>query len=150
LTTSILSYDPSLRQDFVDLNTAWLEEFFEVEEHDRQVFRNIEELILRPGGEIFFCSSDGVIVGTVAMQKMEEGVYELAKMAVAKPYRGRGLSNSLMSACIAFARKKNAGKIVLLSNTRMTPAINLYRKFGFVEVPLGETDYARADIQMEL
>jgi predicted N-acetyltransferase YhbS len=149
MTTSIRTYDPSYKQTFIDLNTAWLNEFFEVEEHDRQVFNNLEELIIRPGGEIFFCLADDTVVGTVAMQKMSDGVYELAKMAVAKPWRGRGFSNPLMTACIEFAKKKEAAKIVLLSNTRMVPAIRLYRKFGFVEVPLGETDYARADIQME-
>jgi ribosomal protein S18 acetylase RimI-like enzyme/SAM-dependent methyltransferase len=150
MTTSIHTYDPSYRQHFIDLNTAWLNEFFEVEEHDRQVFNKIEESIIRPGGEIFFCLEDGAVVGTVAMQKMAEGIYELAKMAIAKPFRGRGFSNSLMSACIEFATKKKASKIVLVSNTGMIPAIRLYHKFGFVEVPLDETDYARADIQMEL
>ena len=150
MPTSIRTYDPSYKQSFIDLNTAWLNEFFAVEEHDRQVFSNIEEVIIRPGGEIFFCLSDDVVVGTVAMQKLSDDVYELAKMAVAKPYRGRGFSNELMSACLEFARARKAAKVVLLSNTRMVPAIRLYRKSGFVEVPLGETDYAWADIQMEL
>ena len=150
MPTSIHKYDPSYKQSFIDLNTAWLNEFFEVEEHDRQVFRNIEDTIIKPGGEIFFCLLDNEVVGTVAMQKVTDGIFELAKMAVAKPFRGRGFSNALMSACINFARERSATRIVLLSNTRMVPAIALYRKFGFVEVPLGETDYARADIRMEL
>jgi ribosomal protein S18 acetylase RimI-like enzyme len=40
---------------------------------------------------------------------------------------------------------------MLVSNTRLAPALRLYRKCGFVEVPMEPgIEYARADIQMEL
>jgi ribosomal protein S18 acetylase RimI-like enzyme len=40
---------------------------------------------------------------------------------------------------------------MLVSNTRRAGALRLYRKQGFVEVPLvSGIEYARADIQMEL
>ena len=40
---------------------------------------------------------------------------------------------------------------MLVSNTRLGPALNLYRKHGFREVPLGPGNgYSRADIQLEL
>ena len=40
---------------------------------------------------------------------------------------------------------------MLVSNTGLGPAIALYRKCGFREVPMEPgIEYARADIQMEL
>ena len=146
----ILPYTSLYRQHFIDLNTEWLEKYFTVEPHDQQVFDKIEEVILAPGGEIFFCQYNDEIAGTVAMQKIDEDTFELAKMAVTEKYQGKGLSNLLMSACIDFAVKQKASKIILLSNRSLIPAISLYTKFGFKEVPLDPTDYSRANIQMEL
>lgn len=146
----LITYQPELKQAFIDLNSQWLEEYFFVEEHDRHVFDNIEEIVIKPGGQIFFVEVDGIIAGTVAIQKINDTTFELAKMTVAKEFRGKGLSKKLMDAAINFAREEKAEKIFLLSNRKLTPAITLYKQSGFVETPIAENDYARADIQMEL
>lgn len=146
----IIAYDPRYKSDFIRLNKAWLEEYFFVEPHDIAVFENIEDIILKPGGEIFFCLADNEIAGTVAMQKINDSVFEMAKLAVDKPFQGKKLSHYLMEACIAFAKAQKAQKIMLMSSTKLDTALHLYRKYNFIEVPLDETDYHRADIQMEL
>ncbi len=146
----ISTYNPTYRQNFIDLNTEWLEKYFAVEPHDLQTFKKLEVEILQNDGEIFFCKDGEQVVGTVAMQKLEDGIYELAKMAVTEIYQGKGISNQLMEECIAFAKAKKAKKIILLSNRSLLPALSLYKKYGFIEVPLAETDYSRANIQMEL
>ena len=146
----IITYDPKYKNQFISLNKAWLEEYFFVEQHDMEVFDNLEEVILKPGGEIFFCIIDDEVAGTVAMQKVNDTKYELAKLAVDKKFQGQKLSNLLMDACIDFAKEKKATTIMLMSSTKLDTALNLYRKYHFVETPLDETDYHRADIQMEL
>lgn len=149
-SVKIITYTPAYRQHFIDMNMEWLQKYFVPEQHDTDVFNNLEELILIPGGQIFFCLYNNEVAGTVAMQKIDDTTFELAKMAVTEKYKGKGLSNLLLENCIQFAKKKNITKVILLSNTALEPAINLYRKFGFKEVPLGTRDYARANIQMEL
>jgi len=146
----IIPYSPEFKKDFISLNKAWLEEYFYIEPHDVEAFENLEQIILNPGGEIFFCLIDNEVAGTVAMQKIDNTTFELAKLAVDKKFRGRKLANLLMETCIAFAKENKAEKIILLSSTKLDTALNLYRKYNFTEVPLDETDYARADIQMEL
>ncbi len=146
----IITYKPEFKQRFIDLNTASLEEYFFVEQHDKEVFENIEEVVLKPGGEIFFCLLDAEVVGTVAMQKVNDSVIEMAKLAVDKKHQGKKLGNLLVDACIDFARKNNYKTLMLVSSTKLNTALNLYRKYGFTETPLEETDYHRADIQMEL
>lgn len=150
MNVEIITYQPQYKNLFVSLNKAWLEEYFFVENHDLEVFENIEDIILKPGGEIFFCLVNDEVAGTVAMQKVNDKVYEMAKLAIDKQFQGQKLSNLLVDACIDFAKKKNAEKIMLVSSTKLTPALNLYRKYNFIETPLDETDYHRADIQMEL
>jgi ribosomal protein S18 acetylase RimI-like enzyme len=75
---------------------------------------------------------------------------EIAKMAVAPAARGRGLGDRLMEASLEFARETGASRVIIVSNTVLAPAIRLYRKHGFVEVPL-ESDgrYQRANIRLE-
>lgn len=146
----IIGYHPQYKNDFIKLNKAWLEEYFYVEPHDLETFNNIEKDIIDKEGEIFFCLVNDKIAGTVAMIKVDDETYELAKMAVDKNFQGLKLSNLLMEACIHFAKSKKAKKIFLVSNTKLSPAINLYKKFNFIETPLAPTDYDRANIQMEL
>lgn len=145
-----MGYDPQYKDDFIKLNKAWLEEYFYIEPHDIDTFNNIENEIIEKDGEIFFCKVNNEIAGTVAMIKTNNTTYELAKMAVDKKFQGMKLSKLLMEACIEFAKKKKAEKIFLLSNTKLLPAINLYKKFNFIEIPLTPNDYDRANIQMEL
>ncbi|MCL9807545.1 GNAT family N-acetyltransferase [Flavobacterium amniphilum] len=146
----IIGYNPQYKNDFIRLNKAWLEEYFYVEPHDLETFNNIENDIIAKEGEIFFCLADNEIAGTVAMIKVDGKTYELAKMAVDKKFQGMKLSNLLMETSIEFAKQHNATKIFLVSNRILKPALNLYSKYNFVEVPMDETDYDRADIQMEL
>jgi ribosomal protein S18 acetylase RimI-like enzyme len=70
-------------------------------------------------------------------------------MAVAIGFQGLGIGQKLLLHCFALAEKKGIQKLILYSNRRLLPAIHLYKKFGFVEVPLEEGVYERADIKME-
>jgi GNAT superfamily N-acetyltransferase len=153
-------YDPARpdhRAAFRDLNLAWIEAHFIVEPRDRHELDDPEGHILAAGGEIFMAespSADGrgrvEVVGTCALLAEPGGVFELAKMAVGEAARGHGVARALVAAVIAAARARGATRLELLSNTALAPAIGLYRSFGFVEVPLPASDYARANIKMVL
>lgn len=93
---------------------------------------------------------EGEIVGACALIKVNRRVFELAKMAVSDRAQGKGIGYALGKACIDKAKELGIKKLELLSNTRLQPAISLYTKLGFKEVPLPPTDYERADIKMEL
>lgn len=72
-------------------------------------------------------------------------------MAVDKESRGKGYGNLLMEAVIEGARNKNAYKILIISNTILDAAINLYKKYGFITTRLGQDpDYERGNIKMQL
>lgn len=150
--TRVITWRDELRPDFERLNREWIERWFVLEPPDLEVFRDPRRHVVEPGGEIFFVLDDeGAVRGTCAVLPHGPGTLELAKMAVSPEARGRGYGDLLMQAAIAFARRAGAGRLMLVSNTRLEPAIRLYRKHGFVEVPVeGAQGYERVDIQLEL
>lgn len=147
----VVGFDERFARDFADLNYEWIEKAYSVESHDREILDHPVEEIIEKGGQIFFAVVDGNAAGTVALIEMIDDAFELAKMAVSPNYRGLGLSNLLMDACIEYSRDQGKRRIILESNTKQVAAIKLYRKFGFVETPLDpNSHFVRANIRMEL
>lgn len=147
----IISFDPIYTKDFKNLNIAWLEKYFWVEPHDEEVLGNPENYIIKPGGTIFFVRDIDKIVGTVALMKMEEGVFELTKMAVTPEYQGRKIGQKLMEHTIHFAKNQGWKSLIIYSNRKLENAIYIYHKYGFREIPIGENNpYSRGDIKMKL
>ena len=138
---------------FYDLNIEWLKTFFYVEPYDEEVLSNPDKYIIDKGGHIFFAKLNNEIVGTVALMPMKEkNVYELTKMAVSPKHRGYKIGQQLMQKCIDFAKEQSFDKLVLYSSTKLENAIYIYRKYGFIEIPVEENSppYVRSDIKMEL
>jgi len=147
----ILSYTPKYAEDFKNLNIAWLEKYFWVEPHDEDVLGNPEKYIIEPGGNIFFVKENEEIIGTVALMKMEDTIFELTKMAVTPSSQGKNIGQQLMEHTIDFAKQKNWKKLIIYSNRKLENAIYIYKKYGFIEIPIEENNpYSRGDIKMEL
>jgi ribosomal protein S18 acetylase RimI-like enzyme len=146
----IVDYEPRHRAAFRDLNLAWITTHFRVEAADRRALGDPDGYILARGGHILVAELDGVAVGVCALLRQEDGSFELAKMAVDPAAQGRRIGWALGRAAIERARALGAPRVELLSNTVLEPAIRLYRALGFVEVPLPETEYERANIKMVL
>src|SRR5262245_26754998 len=147
----VVRFRPELAPVFESLNREWIEQDFEIEEADLVIFADPFKEIVKPGGQIFFVLADSRAVGTCAVIRLNERVYELAKMAVSSKWRGRGYGDFLIENAIAFAKQASAERLILVSNTRLKPAIALYEKHGFKSVPITDAeDYKRVDIQMEL
>lgn len=149
--STIIRFEPRYAKLFAYLNYQWIEESYGIEQHDRDLLDHPFESIIEPGGEIFFALVGEEIAGTVAMVKLDDRHFELAKMAVSPEFRGRKIGDALMLACVEHARAEGASRIILESNTKQKAAVELYRKYGFVEIPLDpNSHFVRANIRMEL
>jgi ribosomal protein S18 acetylase RimI-like enzyme len=151
LQIQIIDYESKYQSDFFELNKAWIEKDFPLEETDIRVLTDPEHFILNQGGIILLAKANEAIVGTCALKKVNEGEYELTKMAVDENYRGRKIGEQLGKVALDKARQMNGDKVILYSN-RITSAIavNLYYKLGFIEVALTPGIYKRANIKMEI
>jgi ribosomal protein S18 acetylase RimI-like enzyme len=148
-TVEIIPFSLDLKEPIKTLNIEWLQKYFRVEEKDELVLSNPQEEIIDKGGLIFYAKYNNEILGTVSLMKIDDATFELSKMAVSNKAQGLGIGNKLLVHCLAVAEENNIKRLILYSNRILLPAIHLYEKFGFVEVPLGNISYERANIKME-
>lgn len=149
----IVEYQPQYKNAFYEFNRRWIEMYWELEPHDIEVLENPEKHILEKGGHIFVALYKGTPVGVCALCPMPGNPvydFELAKLAVNDSIQRKGIGRRLCEAVISKAREEGGKMLFLESNTRLKPAIALYRKLGFKELPEYHPAYARGDIQMEL
>jgi RimJ/RimL family protein N-acetyltransferase len=97
---------------------------FDVDARTKQFAASIDGTILAVAA--------GDLVGSLHVDANRFGVGELG-MAVARPWRGRGVGTALLTAAIEKARGEGLHKLSLEVFPHNEAAIALYRKFGFVE-----------------
>ena len=146
----IIDFRPDLQPYFAQLNYDLISQHFKVEAHDQELLDDPQREIIDKGGYVCFAEVNGEIVGTCGLYKMRDGVYELIKMAVDDKAKGRQVGKKMGLHVLEVAKQMGAHRVELQSNTKLKPAINLYRKLGFTEAKMDENskDYARANILM--
>jgi putative acetyltransferase len=143
-------YQPGDATAFRLLNEAWIEKYFGLEEHDREILGDPVGYVLEKGGHIFFATSCGAPIGCCALVPIEPGSYEVAKMAVAEEWQGRGIGRRVLGYTIQKARELGASRLYLETNERLANAIHLYESLGFQHLPPKQSPYVRANVFMEL
>jgi GNAT superfamily N-acetyltransferase len=147
----IIDYLPAHKAHFKDINIRWIRQYFAIEPADLKMLDDPEGYVIGRGGHIFMATNMGNIVGTCALLNAGNDVYELAKMGVDMPAQGLGAGLELGRRAIAKAQELGCKRLFLESNRILVPALSLYRKLGFVEVPTNpNTPYQRCDIAMEI
>ena len=151
MQVEISPFDKMYSKDFYILNIEWLKTYFYVEPYDEKVLSNPNKYIIEKGGFIFFAKCDNQIVGTVALMPIQkEGTFELTKMAVSPKHRGQKIGQKLMQQCLDFAKAQEFKRLLLYSSRKLNNAIYIYRKYGFIEVPVEPNcPYERCDIKIE-
>jgi len=146
----IVPFEIKHKADFKNLNEAWISKYFKMEAMDYLALDHPEAYILDKGGYIGVALKNDTVVGVCALIKMQNSPYdyELAKMGVSPLEQGQGIGYLLGKHILEKAKQLGASNVYLESNTILAPAINLYRKLGFVEVEGFVSPYERCDIQM--
>ena len=128
----IRDFDDSLAGAFYEINAEWIMTMFTMEPADRETIEHPRQHIIDPGGAILFVEAPSLgIIGTCALRKQADGLFELTKMAVRPAARGLKAGEYLLAATIAKAQAMGAETLYLLTNKACAPAIHLYEKNGF-------------------
>lgn len=138
---------------FRRLNEGWITSNFALEPHDKLMLEHPVEVILQPGGKIFIVQADDQPIGCAALVPLKDGVWELAKMAVAPEHRGKGVGRKLLNYMIEQAKLAGAKALRLGSNRKLANAIHLYESVGFEHLPperITPSKYTRTNVFMEL
>ncbi|BBO67651.1 hypothetical protein DSCA_15810 [Desulfosarcina alkanivorans] len=147
----IIPFEDRLAPVFGRLNRDWLDHFSLREAADDRHLDAPRESIIARNGQIFFAVEGDDVLGTCAAIPHGNGVFEMAKLAVAPSARGKGIGRQLARAAIDYARGAGAQKVVLESNHKLAMALALYESMGFVHAPLpADLSYVTADVYMEL
>jgi|TARA_B110000971_G_scaffold29220_1_gene26290 N-acetylglutamate synthase-like GNAT family acetyltransferase/DNA-binding MarR family transcriptional regulator len=146
----LIEYSAEHATSFRDLNYEWINKYFEVEVSDSAMLEDPEKQILAKGGYIVIARYRGSVVGTCALIRHDANRIELAKMAVDDSAKGKGIGYLLGQRCVDKARELNYRQVFLESNTKLKPAINLYKKLGFKRIIGEPSPYERCNIQMLL
>lgn len=147
----IVPYDASYKNEFIEMNKKWIDEMFTIEAEDIRELENIEPIIEK-GGNIFFALDDNDNVMACCMiGQRADGDWEIMKFAAKGLYTGTGAGNACLKACIDYARTNGINRIIIVSNRKCVQALHLYRKNGFVEMPVDKEKFPfeRADIAFE-
>jgi len=143
------SFQPADAAAFRELNQAWIERYFGMEQPDHEVLDDPIGHILEPGGHIFMACVEQRVIGCCGLIVVQPGVYEVAKMAVAEEYRGRGVGRKLLVYVIEQARALGATLLTLATNDKLANAVHLYESLGFRHLPPEPSPYARANVFMD-
>lgn len=146
----IIAFENKYQPDFYRLNIVWLDKYNLTESHDLEILNHPEATIINNGGFIWLAKSADEIVGSAALIKEADGIFELAKMAVADAHQGKGISKLLIENCIAKAKEIGVKKLELFSNHQLTTALGLYEKYGFHHVAVTNSPFTTADVKMEM
>lgn len=145
----IVKYQKKYKQDFIDLNTAWVERFFVMEQEDKEILDHVEDY-LEKGGMIYFAVENEKVLATCMVYPSGDNVWEICKLAAAGQHTGKGAGSRVFKACMDYAIEHGAKKLTLISNHILTQALHIYEKFGFQQVALSRgNEYDRADVQCE-
>jgi len=145
----IIPYTSHYQPWFEKFNRAWIEKYFWMEPIDVDVLTRPEEHIVSHGGKILMALCNKIPVGTVALKKSSETVFEFTKMAVDEQHQGLKIGRALAEAALDIAKAAGATKVILYSHSSLKAALALYEKLGFIYVPV-DGPYKRSDVKMEI
>lgn len=146
----IIEFEDRYGTAFKELNLVWLEKYNLTESHDLMVLNDPKGTIVDRGGFIWLAKAGDEIVGTAALMREADGIFELAKMSVAENWQGRGISKQLIETCLNKAKEIGAKKLSLFSNHQLETALKLYEKYGFQHVEVKDAPFETADVKMEI
>ncbi len=147
----IIPFKKKFQRVFKQLNMEWLEGYGLLEPADLKYLDNPFKTIIDPGGKIFLAVINDKVIGTCAIIVKDQKTFELAKLAVSKEARRKGVGKSLTLESIKQAKDLGAEMMNLVSNKKLSSAIGLYESLGFehAAIPV-DMDYETADVYMEL
>lgn len=145
----IVEYTPRYKDAFIRFNTDWIiDNFGFLEPEDLETFEKIDEE-LAAGSMIYFAVEGDVPLATCMAKPMDGHTWEICKLGSDKHREHKGCGSAVFAAAVQWAIDHEAEKLFVLSNSKLKPAIHIYKKFGFEEIKLDDYEYVRGDIAFE-
>ena len=86
-----------------------------------------------PHGAFFVVRNAATIVGSVGVERLDDGRAELHRLYLDAELRGQGTGRALIDAVLAWCRVREIAELILWSDTRFDLAHRLYLRMGFTQ-----------------
>jgi putative acetyltransferase len=103
-------------------------------QHFDEELQNLKTMYNAADGGIILCKDKDDFIACVALRKITGDIAELKRMFVQPAHQHKGIGKILLEKAITLAVNCNYKYIRLDTLNHMTPAINLYKKYGFYEI----------------
>jgi putative acetyltransferase len=113
---------------------AWLNIDLGFQHFDEEL-NNLKNMYNATDGGIILCKDGDIFIGCVAVRKNTANIAELKRMYVLPEHQHKGIGKILLEEAITLAKECGYEYIRLDTLNHMIPAINLYKKYGFYEIP---------------
>lgn len=110
---------------------------------------HIDRQYNQPSGALLLALDGAVAIGCAGIRKLDDDTAELKRMYVQDAYRGYRVGAQLLEHSIRIAEELGYKKIRLDTLKDMTKAQELYRSFGFYEIPSYRFNPLEGTIYME-
>ncbi len=95
----------------------------------------IKPMYCLPDGGVIICKAADEFIGCVGIRKIDNNTAELKRMFTNHAYQKQGIGKALLKKAVELARTLHYTTIRLDTLNYMTPAIKLYKDYGFYEIP---------------
>ena len=130
----VVEYDKKYKNDFKELNLAWINALFELEDEDNKVFKSIEDYI-RKGANVFFTlDDDDSVLACCMIEPLRNDMWEISKFAARNLGSGKGAGSLCLVEALKYGIKHGASIFEIVTNTKCFKAIHIYEKYGFNKI----------------
>ncbi|MCP9752937.1 GNAT family N-acetyltransferase [Ferruginibacter sp. HRS2-29] len=104
-------------------------------QHFEEELSGIKQMYRLPEGGIILCKEGEEYIACVGIRKHDSETAEMKRMYVKPSHQGKGVASELVRRSLQLAKDCNYTSLVLDTLSTMIPAMNLYKKSGFREIP---------------
>ncbi|MDR2097769.1 MAG: GNAT family N-acetyltransferase [Spirochaetaceae bacterium] len=123
----------SMAKELIMEYVKWLNMDLTFQDIDNEL-RNFPSKYKSPDGEFIIAKENNIIIGCVAIKKLENKICEMKRLFVKDEYKMKSVGKKLVEKIIEEAKLKNYEKIRLDTLNTMEAALKLYYKNGFYEI----------------
>jgi len=118
-------------KDFIELCRLLDNNLDEIAGGRKQREQYVQYNTLEDINDVVLIYDDEIAVGCASFKFYEEGIAEVKRVFVRKEYRGKGISEQLMSCLEKRAKSRGFSKLILETGAPLIEAMGLYNKMGY-------------------
>lgn len=125
------------------------QQYLELQNYSEEL-ANPQKKYSPPDGRLYLARCDGKLAGCIALKKIDALSCEMKRLYVRPQFRGSHIGSVLVRRIIEDARSIGYERMMLDTFPSLKSAIQLYKKYGFHEIPCYNNNPMKDALYMQL